>query len=712
MSKQFRPPKAPDLSRREFILASGASIAFVSVPGVGAGAGRTASWKLPEKHPIKTLENVWIPLQDGQRLAMRVWMPQNAEHDPVPVVLEYLPYRKRDLTRGRDQPWGDAFSPYGFAFARVDIRGTGESDGVLLGEYLQREQDDALEVIAWLARQPWCNGAVGMRGISWGGFNSLQVAALAPPALKAIVTQCATDNRYTDDAHYVGGVLTFDDLEWGAEFKLVLTTPPDPEIVGDRWRAMWLERLKATPPVVSEWLSHQRYDAFWQHGSIATNYGSIKCPVYAVDGQIDSYRDFVARVLQNLKVPRRGLIGSWGHRYPQIADPGPGLDWVQEEVRWWTQWLKGIDTGIMDGPMLWAYMETQTASEVWPKDVPGQWVAEAKWPSPHISSRRLFLNADGLSDTKGAARTLTCHSQETVGLTKREWFPNEMAVDLPPDQTPDDKRSLRFDSAQLETDVEILGNPQVVVRLSSDQPVAHLAVRINEVTPAGESWNVSYGVLNLTHRDGHENPAPLVSGKEYEIRVPCYFATHRFKKGSRIRVAMTESLWPMVWPSPRPVTLTIRAGESYLVLPVRPAEAVERAMPIPIIRDAIEKKNAADPKAASAKVIVTGPDASGFVSVRKEQASPPHIVKGVGTTVSGGSVWIRSIREGDPNSCLWSVEWSREMKRGDWNTRLRSTVELTSTAEEFRMKESLTASEAGKVVFEQTWDRHIKRDLM
>jgi hypothetical protein len=219
-------------------------------------------------------------------------------------------------------------------------------------------------------------------------------------------------------------------------------------------------------------------------------------------------------------------------------------------------------------------------------------------------------------------------------------------------------------------------------------------------------------VLNLTHRDGHENPAPLVSGKEYEIRVPCYFATHRFKKGSRIRVAITESLWPMVWPSPRPVTLTISAGESYLVLPVRPAEAVERAMPIPIIRDAIEKKNAAAPKTASAKVIVTGPDASGFVSVRKEQPSPPHIVKDVGTTVSGGSVWIRSIRERDPNSCVWSVEWSREMKRGDWNTQLRSTVELTSTTEEFRMKESLTASEAGKVVFEQTWDRHIKRDLM
>ncbi len=710
--RESQPQKALELSRREFLLASGASLAFVSAPGFGADGGPRTPWNLPEKRPIKTLENVWIPLKDGRRLAMRIWMPLDAEREPVPVVLEYLPYRKRDLTRRRDQPWGDAFSPYGFAFARVDIRGTGESDGVLLGEYLQQEQDDALEVIAWLARQPWCNGAVGMRGISWGGFNSLQVAALAPPALKAIVTQCATDNRYTDDAHYVGGVLTFDDLEWGADFKLVLTTPPDPEIVGDRWREMWLERLKATPPVVTEWLTHQRYDAFWQHGSVATNYAGIKCPVYAVDGQIDSYRDFVARVLKNLQVPRKGLIGAWGHRYPQIADPGPGLDWVQEEVRWWTQWLKGVDTGIMDGPMLWAYMETQTASEAWPKDVPGRWVAEAAWPSPRIGSRRLFLNADGLSETQAPARALICRSQETVGLTKREWFPNDMDVDLPPDQTPDDKRSLLFDSAPLQADVEILGNPQIVVRLASDRPVAHLAVRINEVTPRGESWNVSYGVLNLTHRDGHEKPTPLVPGKEYEIRVPCYFATHRFRTGSRIRVAVTESLWPMVWPSPRPVTLTIRAGESYLLLPVRPAEAIEQAMPIPIIRDAIEKRTAASPKALSAKVIVTGPDASGLVAVRKELPSPPRVVAGVGTSVSGGSVWLRSIREGDPNSSVWSVEWTREMRRGDWNIALHSRVELSSTAEEFRMKESISASEAGKPVFDRTWDRRIKRDLM
>jgi putative CocE/NonD family hydrolase len=301
---------------------------------------------------------MWIELKDGTRLAMRLWLPADAEVSPVPVVLEYLPYRKRDGVRARDQSWAESFAPYGFGFARVDIRGTGESDGVLLGEYLQQEQDDGVEIIAWLSTQPWCDGKIGMRGISWSGFNTLQIAARAPPALRAIMPQCATDNRYTDDAHYVGGALTLNNYEWGAEFKEVMVMPPDPALVGDRWREMWLARLEATPPVLATWLSHQRFDSFWQHGSVAVDYSRIKCPAYLVDGQVDAYRDFLPRLLTHLKVPRKGVMGPWGHQYPQLANPGPGIDWVREEVRWWSQWLKGSDTGIMSEPMLRAYLES------------------------------------------------------------------------------------------------------------------------------------------------------------------------------------------------------------------------------------------------------------------------------------------------------------------------------------------------------------------
>ena len=499
------------MTRRGFLLTgcavalSGCAVAEGDEPGKGP-------WQMPKKQPFRTIENSWIMLEDGTRLGVRLWIPLSAEHTPVPVVWEYIPYRKRDFERGRDNQWANAFVPYGFAFARVDIRGSGDSDGLLLDEYLQQEQGDAVEVIAWLARQPWSSGAVGMRGISWGGFASFQAAALRPPALKAIMPQCATDNRYTDDAHYVGGALTLDMYDWGAEFKNVMVASPDPAIVGDRWRDMWMARLDHTPPILATWLAHQRFDAYWQHGSIATDYSAIHCPVYVVGGQIDSYRDFLPRSLAHLSVPRKGLMGPWGHRYPEIADPGPGLDWVTEEVRWWTQWLRGVDTGIMGEPQFRVFMEEKTAVEVWPRDVPGRWVAESSWPSPRIAPRVMFLNAHGLETAAGAPMALVCKSQETLGLTKREWFPWNMGIDLPPDQTPDDLRSLVFDSEPLADDVEILGNPLVKLRLSASEQVAKVVARLKEVTPDGKSWSVSYGALNL-HNTARFTSNPAASGR-------------------------------------------------------------------------------------------------------------------------------------------------------------------------------------------------------
>ena len=704
------------VSRRDFLAASTALVAGSAAAGPvtpRTGSKARGAWRLPPKRSYQHIENQWIGLKDGTRLAARLWIPVGAETAPVPVVWEYLPYRKRDMERQRDSGWAESFVPYGFAFVRVDIRGSGDSDGVLLGEYLQQEQDDALEVIAWLASQPWSNGSVGMRGISWGGFSSLQAAALAPPALKAIVPECASDNRYTDDAHYVGGALTLDNYDWGAEFKTVLVGPPDPAIVGDRWREMWLERLKATPPILAQWLSHQRYDAFWQHGSVAMDYARIKCPVYVVGGQIDSYRDFIPRLLTNLRVPRKGLMGPWGHKYPQLADCGPGLDWVKEEVRWWTQWLLGVDTGIMDEPMLRVFMEERTAAQVWPRDVPGRWVAERSWPSPNIQPRTWYLNADGLSENAGAAGTRVCKSQETLGLTKREWFPWNLDIDLPPDQTPDDLRSVTFDSAPLTADLEILGRPVATVRVSANQAVAKLVVRINEVTPDGKSWSVSYGVLNLTHRGGHETPQPLEPGQHYDVDVSCYFTAHRFKVGNRIRVALSESLWPMLWPSPLPVTLEVTTGASKLVLPMRSKEAVAEAMPIGELQDRVRQRVAADRGGLrNHSIAQTGPDAQGRVTLHKRLRDPAETLADIGTTLSGGSDWYMSIQEGDPNSSIWRLEWFSRLQRGGWDTTLRSTLELTSTPTEFRMQESIHALEGEKVVFERRWDNRVKRDLV
>jgi hypothetical protein len=279
-----------------------------------------------------------------------LWLPADAERHPVPALLEYLPYRKRDSTRLRDGATHHYFAGHGYACARVDIRGTGDSDGLIDDEYTRQEQDDALEVIAWLAAQPWCSGRVGMFGISWGGFNSLQVAARRPPALKCIITVGSTDDRYATDVHYMGGCMTKDNPDWGAVMFSHISTPPDPEIVGERWREMWLARLEHLQPWVIPWIEHQRRDAYWQHGSVCEDFSRIEIPVYAVNGWADNYAASIPRLLAGLNGPRKGLIGPWGHSFPNNGRPSPAIGWLQEALRWWDHWLKGADTGIIDEP--------------------------------------------------------------------------------------------------------------------------------------------------------------------------------------------------------------------------------------------------------------------------------------------------------------------------------------------------------------------------
>jgi putative CocE/NonD family hydrolase len=253
---------------------------------------------------IREIENTWIPLSDGTRLATRIWLPVDAENNPVPALLEYLPYRKNDGTAIRDAIRHPYLAGHGYACVRVDMRGSGDSDGILYDEYLPREQDDALEVLAWIAAQPWCSGSIGMFGISWGGFNSLQIAARRPPELKAIITVCSTDDRYADDVHYIGGcVLAYDMLPWASIMLAYNATPPDPRFVGERWRDMWFERMEKSPPFVEAWLTHQRRDAYWQHGSVCEDFSAITIPVYAVGGWADGYPNAIPRLLAGLSGP-------------------------------------------------------------------------------------------------------------------------------------------------------------------------------------------------------------------------------------------------------------------------------------------------------------------------------------------------------------------------------------------------------------------------
>ena len=353
--------------------------------------------------PVREIENTWIEMPDGVKLAARIWLPEDAEADPVPAILEYLPYRKSDGTVARDHLTHPYFAGHGYAGVRVDMRGTGDSEGVCLGEYLQQEQDDALAVIEWLARQPWCSGKVGMIGISWGGFNGLQIAARQPEALGAVITLCSTDDRYADDIHFMGGAMLTDKLAWGGTAFAIANTPPDPEIVGDRWRDMWLERLENNGLWLLDWVRHQRRDAFYAHGSICEDYGAVQVPVYAVGGYADGYTNPIFRMMQNLSCPRKALVGPWAHKYPHFATPEPRIGFLQECLRWWDQHLKGIDTGIMEEPMIRAWMQEPVAPDPASTERPGRWISALSWPSPATFEQVLHVTPEGLRDAPSRA---------------------------------------------------------------------------------------------------------------------------------------------------------------------------------------------------------------------------------------------------------------------------------------------------------------------
>ena len=181
------------------------------------------------------IENDWIELVDGVRLAIRLWLPEDAGSRPVSAILDAVPYRKSDGTAVWDAGWGTYFASHGFAFARVDLRGAGDSSGLLEDEYTDQEQRDTEQVIEWLAGRPWCTGSVGMIGISWGGFAALQQAARHPSALRGVAAIHASDDRYADDVHYVGGCVSAMDItQWATSMLAYLNQPPDP--VGCRRR--------------------------------------------------------------------------------------------------------------------------------------------------------------------------------------------------------------------------------------------------------------------------------------------------------------------------------------------------------------------------------------------------------------------------------------------------------------------------------------------
>jgi len=660
---------------------------------------------------MKIIENVWIPMQDGVNLAGKIWMPEDAEKNPVPAILEYIPYRKRDFKAVRDHSMQGYFAQHGYAGVRVDLRGSGDSQGVLRDEYLQQELDDGIEIIKWLAKQPWCTGDVGMMGISWGGFNGLQIAALQPPELKAIITVASSDDRYADDVHYMGGAMLTDNLSWASTMFAYNSCPPDPQVVGEKWKEMWLERLEGSGLWLKKWLEHQQRDDYWKHASVCEDYSAVKCPVFAISGWADGYSNTVIRLLEKLQVPRKGLIGAWGHKYPHMGGPGPKIDFLNEAVRWWDQWLKGIDTGVKNDPMLRAWMQ-DTVSPISSKR-PGNWVAEEKWPSNDIQEKKLNLVFGALSfDRKeNPDMELTIQSPLSVGLFAGKWCSYAESTDLPSDQREEDGGALNFDTPALEEDIEILGAPRIELELSSDKPIAQVAARISDVAPNGRATRVTYGLLNLTHRDSHEVPEPLEEGKRYKISLDLNHVAQKFPAGNQIRLSISSSYWPLAWPSPEPARLTIYPSACTIVLPVRKKkESDER------LRDL---GTPSETPVYSTTLIVPAHRewqvkhnlANNHVSLHVTNNDPQYRLDDINWSIQKDVTERYSYQNNNYDTLRGEVKSKRSFRRDDWKACTVTHTILTSTRTHFRIRATLDAYEEDTRIFTKTWDENIPRDL-
>ena len=661
--------------------------------------------------PIREIENLWIPMPDGARLAARVWLPADAEQHPVPAIVEYIPYRKRDGTAWRDGIMQPYVAGHGYAVLRIDLRGSGESDGLLRDEYTRQEHDDAVAALGWIAAQPWCSGRIGMIGLSWGGFNALQIAARQPPQLAAIITICASDDRYTDDAHYMGGCVLTEHAVWGVAILGQAALPPDPELVGERWREAWLERLNNTPEWVARWLAHQRRDAYWRYGSVSEDYAAIRCPVYAIGGWADAYRNAVPRLLANLTAPCKGLIGPWAHGWPILGAPGPAIGFLQEVLRWWDHWLKEIKTGIMDEPRYRVWMQDAVARTAGRDMQPGRWVAEQRWPSPRILARRLHLNAGGLAAEPAPETAVTHCSVQFIGRASGAWCPYATGADLDSDQQADDAQSLVFDSARLSASLEILGAPIVELELAVDRALSLIVARLCDVDEQGASARVTYGVINLTHRYSHARPAPLEPNRRYRVRLQLNDIAYSFPAGHRVRLALSTSYWPIVWPSPTAATVTVFTGASALTLPERPPREEDDKLP------AFGEPEGAPPPSMTMLAPEHGEsssrydDATGTAETVSAYDSGLERFDAIGIAAGMRIAERYSIAAADPLSATASLRWTIKRERGEWRIRIEAGIELRCTAETFLVNQSLAAFEGETRVFEREWKREIARDL-
>lgn len=657
--------------------------------------------------PVRELEHCWIPMSDGVRLAARLWLPGPADAEPVPAVLEYIPYRKRDMVRARDERNHPYLARHGYACVRVDMRGSGDSEGLMSDMYTRAELDDAVDLIHWIANQPWCNGSVGMMGTSWGGTASLQAAARRPHPLKAIIAVCATNDRFDDDIHHAGGCLLTDSIEWGATLPAILASPPDPETVGAAWRSMWRARLEGLSFPLEDWIRHETRDGYWRRGSVNETPDAITCPVLAIGGWMDRYSNTVMNLLADIGDNCWGIIGPWGHHYPDMASPGPAIGFPQEARRWWDRWLKGVDNGIEEMPRLRVWLRDY----VEPSDrmglSAGTWISEQDWPSRRVHETELCLTSGRLQSQPGDMNeSATVPSAPGVSPAAGDTGYFGRDGGLPLDQRGEDAGSLVFDSQPLDHPLTLIGAARLTVWVSTDRPVATLVGRLNDVPPEGGVVRVAWGVRNLALDAGGARRDENTSRRFRRCVIEFPNTAYRFQKGHRIRLALSGSYWPLIWPAPQPASIVLRCHRTRLSLPIR--EGVEpdgyTGLSEPIAHSNPDIEVISAPELKRWSETDTDHQVVGWHQPFR------HVrFKSIDLDFGSETRALHTLDISDPLSAESRFEHRLHYARGDWSADVTGIARLTCTLTTFELQGSVEARENRQTIFHRDWNVGIPR---
>ncbi|MFL5738403.1 MAG: CocE/NonD family hydrolase [Actinomycetota bacterium] len=636
--------------------------------------------------------NVFIPMPDGARLAGTLYLPET--EGPWPALLEAYPYRKDDLS-----VWPDEYRRFrdegDFAVCRLDVRGTGTSEGVAVAEYPPQEAEDLSEVIAWLSRQEWSTGSVGMYGSSYAGFNSIHTAMRQPPALKAIVALYATDDRYTDDIHFGGGVRKA--IEFGYPLSMVSMNalPPVPSLGGSDWRERWLQRIEELVPWFRS-IEHQNDGAFWRQGSLRPDYDRITVPTMLVAGWADLYRNAMLRMMERLDVPKRLVMGPWSHMLPNDSIPGPRIDVVADMIRWWDRWLRGVENGVDAEPQCAFFVQRSTMPEPDLAEMPGEW-RRGSWPLENGTALALPLDS---AIRRSDASVETLHVRGDVGVTAHIRGSYPPPYGLPLDQRPDEVFSLVYDWP-VDEELEILGNPVLEARVSSSHLVAFVSAKLCEVFEDGTSVLVSRGLLNLTHRESDSEPTPLVAGNAYDVRIELDATSRVFQRGNRMRLAIAGADWPNAWPPPEASELSVDVAHTRLVLPQVTSSHGEQPTLVPVpVADADVDRGTAEWRIERD---VYGRETRVIVRQRNESTPTPmcaawrteDVRVGVKPT-SPGDAWVES-------TCESEVSWA------EVTARTKARLELRSDATTYHFDLTLDVFENDERLASRHWEQTTAR---